>query len=302
MFSGKPVYYIDRKTNTKKKEAIYGAPFLSLLYANNRLSKGLAYLISHLNFLSRFYGFWQKLPITKKKIIPFISEYAVDSSEFEKTPDAFTSFNDFFCRKLKPSARPLSMKEEVAIAPADGRYLVIPNISQASGFYVKGKKFSLKKLLQNDSLAEEYEEGAMTIARLCPTDYHRFHFPTEGRAGEAKVINGPLWSVSPLATTKNIALLSENKRMITIIENARFGKILYIEVGATNVGSIHQTYTPNSYVHKGAEKGFFSFGGSSIILLFKPNRLAFDQDLINNSMQHIETLVFMGDSLGKLIH
>jgi len=299
MFSGKPVYYIDRKTNTKKKEAIYGDTVLSLLYAHNPLSRWFSYIVAHLTLISTFYGFWQKTPFSKKKIIPFISKYSLDTSEFAQPPESFTSFNDFFCRKLKEGARPQSISPEVVIAPADGRYLVIPQIAKANGFYIKGKKFSLATLLQDSTLADEYAEGAMVIARLCPTDYHRFHFPVEGLPDKAKLINGPLWSVNPLATIKNVTFLAENKRAITLLQNERFGPIIYIEVGATNVGSIHQTYRPHIFVQKGEEKGFFSFGGSCIILLFKPDTLQFDQDLLANSDQHIETLVLMGDSLGR---
>lgn len=298
MFSAKPVYYIDRKTNTKKRESIYGDLFLSLLYANNGLSKFLVYVIAHLTFFSKLYGYLQNSPFTKKKIFSFVAKYQIDSSEFEKPLHDFTSFNDFFCRKLKKETRPLCEDPSILIAPADGRYLVIPQIAQASGFYVKGKKFSIKSFLQEEALAQEYAEGAMLIARLCPTDYHRFHFPTKGCPSPAKLINGPLWSVNPIATTKNIHLLSQNKRMITRFHSEFFGQIIYVEVGATNVGSIHQTYQPNHLVEKGDEKGFFSFGGSSIILLFKPNYLQFDQDLINNSAQHIETLILMGSSIG----
>jgi len=300
MLSSKPVYYIDRKTNTKKKEAIYGGTLLSLLYANNIFSKLLSYAVAHITLISRFYGFWQKMPYTKKNIAPFVAKFNIDYSEFEKSLDQFSSFNDFFCRKLKKNARPLSGGQNCIVAPADGRYLVIPQISTAKGFYIKGHTFSLETLLQDTSLAQDYQEGSMVIARLCPTDYHRFHFPIEGEATTTKLINGPLFSVNPIAAAKNVHIFSENKRMITLLENTPFDTIVYIEVGATNVGSIIQTYTPNSHVNKGDEKGFFSFGGSSLILLFKPNTLLFDQDLINNSSQHLETLILMGSSLGRL--
>jgi phosphatidylserine decarboxylase len=300
MSSSRLVYYIDRKTNTKKREVIYGDTFLSILYANNPLSKWLSYIISHLNWVSKLYGFLQTLPYSKKKIMPFIKKYSIDSSEFAQTPESFASFNEFFCRKLKKDARPQVLSPEVVTAPADGRYLVIPNISKSHGFYIKGKKFCLESLLQEHALSDEYAEGAMAIIRLCPTDYHRFHFPVSGRPSAAKLINGPLWSVNPLATIKNCAILSENKRMITYLHNELFGQIIYIEVGATNVGSIHQTYQPHTFISKGEEKGFFAFGGSCIILLFKPHCLEFDQDLVSNSAQYLETLVLTGDSLGKL--
>src|SRR6202044_707631 len=108
---------------------------------------------------------------------------------------------------------------------------------------------------KNDALAEQFANGSVVLARLCPCDYHRFHFPCDAIPGPAKLINGPLYSVNPIALCKNLSILSENKRMITELETDHFGKVLYIEVGATNVGSIHQTFTPYQRYKKGDEKG-----------------------------------------------
>jgi len=139
----------------------------------------------------------------------------------------------------------------------------------------------------------------MVISRLCPTDYHRFHFPCTCIPGKAKLINGPLFSVNPLALKKHIAILSENKRVLTPLETGLFGQALYIEVGATCVGSIKQTFTPSKPHEKGEEKGYFEFGGSCTILLFQPNTIQFDQDLIDASADYIETYAKMGTSLGR---
>jgi phosphatidylserine decarboxylase len=83
----------------------------------------------------------------------------------------------------------------------------------------------------------------MLISRLCPSDYHRFHFPVSGIPSEAKLVNGSLYSVSPIALRRNIRYLVMNKRVITLIEAPEFGTVAMIEVGATNVGSIVQTFT-----------------------------------------------------------
>jgi len=164
---------------------------------------------------------------------------------------------------------------------------------------VKGKRFSLKSLLQDDELAERYAEGAMAMARLCPVDYHRFHFPCECVPGKPRLINGLLYSVNPIALKRNIEYLSQNKRMITELETENFGKILYMEVGATYVGSIHQTYTPGKACAKGEEKGYFAFGGSCLLVLFEPNKIAFDQDLIDFSAKRMEVRGLLGQSLGR---
>lgn len=245
---------------------------------------------------------FQKSKWSQGKVKPFIENFQVDSSEFQESPESFRSFNDFFIRKLKPECRPVANGNDVAVLPADARYLVFSDLEKTDGFLVKGQKFSLDELLQNASLAENYRNGEMLIARLCPVDYHRFHFPCTCMPGDPKLINGPLFSVNPIALKKNIHFISENKRVITELHTKNFGKVLYIEIGATYVGSIIQTFTPNEHYAKGDEKGYFAFGGSCLILLFEPGRIQFDQDLLNASQRHVEVLGKMGQSLGRALN
>lgn len=293
--------YIDRKTGEKKREKIYGHFFIKLLYGEGFFSSVLVRTVAHLPLFSKFYGWMQRRSASRRKVRPFIEEFSVDASEFLEPVDAFQSFNDFFIRRLKPKARPLDLRDDVVILPTDARYLVFPDIAAADGFWVKGKKFSLDALLQDAQLAERYRRGALVMARLCPVDYHRFHFPCQCIPSPARLINGPLYSVSPIALKKNIDYLSENKRMITTLQTKRCGTLLFIEVGATHVGSIHQTYTPDRSCAKGEEKGYFSFGGSCILLLFEPETIQFDSDLIRNSEAKTETLGLLGQSLGTII-
>jgi phosphatidylserine decarboxylase len=172
---------------------------------------------------------------------------------------------------------------------------VYPKFEQ---FSIKGQSFDLAAFLDDTAYAHRFNTGSMVIARLCPTDYHRFHFPCDGRADTPRLINGPLYSVSPLALRRRLSILSENKRVITEIESEQFGTVLYVEIGATAVGTIRQTFRPDSAVQKGQEKGFFQFGGSCIVLLFEENRIAFDADLVANTEKGFETLANFGESLG----
>lgn len=298
------IIYFDRKTRREEKEKIYGKFFLEILYGKGILFRVLSLLLlplfAKVPFLSKLYGYFQKSRWSRWKIPLFIRAYEVDSSEFKDSVESFTSFNAFFIRHLKLESRPITLSREIAILPADGRYLVFPHIEEATGFWVKGKKFSLSTLLQDKDLAARYECGSMVIARLCPVDYHRFHFPCSCIPSPAHPINGPLFSVNPIALKRNIEILSENKRVITELTTEDFGKILYIEIGATYVGTIHQTYTPHMHYDKGAEKGYFSFGGSCLILLFEPNRILFEQDLIDHSLKKIEVRGFLGQPLGRI--
>ncbi len=237
--------------------------------------------------------------MSRFKVKPFIRSFSIDTSEFLEGVDSFACFNDFFTRKLNLQCRPMVAGKRVMAMPADARYLVVPRLDRAESFWVKGKEFSVQTLLHSASLAKRYGQGAMAIARLCPVDYHRFHFPCDCLAGSPEPIAGPLYSVNPIALKRNGQILSENKRIVTQLHTEAFGTVLYIEVGATYVGSIHQTFTPGQDYRKGDEKGYFSFGGSCLILLFEPDKIVFDQDLIEFSSKKIEVRGLLGDSLGS---
>ncbi|MFN4173559.1 MAG: phosphatidylserine decarboxylase, partial [Parachlamydiaceae bacterium] len=217
-----------------------------------------------------------------------------DESEF--LPATFNSFNDFFIRKLKKEARPISSSDFVC--PADARYRFFQNVKSSDGFYVKGQKFDLYSLIGNKELAERFIDGSMMIARLCPFDYHRFHFSHDAIPSASELINGYLYSVNPIALKKDISIFTQNKRRLTLCRSDK-GISLYIEIGATNVGSIVETYTPELPVKKGDEKGYFEFGASSLILLFEPDMIAFDSDLIELSKGDREIRCLMGQSMGN---
>lgn len=293
------ITYIDRKSGRKCVEKVYGHKALSLLYGDGFLkglfSKLVLPLLAYVPFFSDLYGFLQKRKSSRKKIEPFIEAYGIDASEFQQRD--FESFNDFFIRKLKPECRPIVQDADVLAMPADGRYLVYPSFDQ---FMVKGQEFSVPQFLGHIALANRFGDGSMAIVRLCPTDYHRFHFPCDGAASKARLINGPLFSVNPMALKKRLSILAENKRMVTMIETEKFGTMLYVEIGATSVGSIHQTYQAESQVKKGQEKGYFEFGGSCIALLFEKGRIVFDEDLIANTKMGLETKANFGQSLARV--
>lgn len=295
------IRYINRESGKLEEEKVYGERALYFLYGKKSwLGTILCKILAHFTFFSHFYGFLQKRPSSKKKIVPFIEKYHLDPNEFLEPVSSFATFNDFFIRKLKPQARPIAKGIDIAIIPADGRYLFYQHIENCDGFIVKDKKFTLDQLIKDKALSASFVNGSMIIARLCPLDYHRFHFPCDCLPGKTVHVNGPLYSVNPIAIKQNIAILAENKRACTLLKTKERGNILYMEVGATSVGSIHQTYQPNRFTLKGAEKGYFCFGGSTLILLFEEGRLEIDQDLICASKEHIEIYCKMGQSMGRL--
>lgn len=144
-------------------------------------------------------------------------------------------------------------------------------------------------------------KGTCLILRLSSTDCHRFHFIDNGICKETKKIKGDYYSVSPIALKAVTELFCKNKREWSIFQSDSFGDVLCIEVGATCVGSIIQTYTPSKRVKKGEEKGFFKFGGSTIILFFENGKVKIDEDIIDQTNRGYETSIVMGEKIGEKV-
>lgn len=286
-----PIQYLNRETGELDTEKVYGEGFLRWAYGNP-LGKLALHGFVKRPFFSKWYGRKMNKPETTSKIAPFLETYGLDSADFVKSPEEFTSFNDFFYRKLKHGARPIA--NSPFVFPADGRHLGFQKASEISSVFVKGQKFDIAGLLNDPELAKKYQDGPLILSRLCPVDYHRFHFPCDGTPGETRVINGPLFSVSPLALRQRLSYMWENKRTITELETETMGTIICMEIGATCVGSIQQTFTPGQPVKKGDEKGYFAFGGSSTILLFEPDKVTLAPDLIENSAKQVELYAKQG--------
>ena len=294
------IQYFNRYTQRLETEAVYGEGFVRWTYTNpfGRLAK---HAVAKRAFFSHWYGWRMNRVGSRRKIAPFLLRYGLDVNEFSSPPASYRTFNEFFFRRLKPGARPIAADPRVAVFPADGRHLGFPDISQMDGIFVKGQVFDLRELLRDDALARQFQRGAMVLSRLCPVDYHRFHFPVGGLATEPRVINGWLFSVNPVALRRNIHIFTENKRALTRIESPEFGTVLMLEVGATCVGSFAYTFPPQTRVAKGAEKGYFRFGGSSTITLFEPGRVKLDDDLVAHSAARRELYARMGDRLGLAV-
>jgi len=298
MTSDAPIEIFNRHTGEVETEQVYGEPFLRWIYGHPLGRAALHTLVKRAGF-SQFYGWLMDSERSRDLIEPFIAQYRLDPSDFADAPAAFTSFNDFFHRRLREGVRPVDPDPDTVVFPADGRHLAVPDVGAMAGFFVKGQTFDLPALLGDAALAERFARGTLVLSRLCPVDYHRFHFPVCGVPGTPRRHDGPLYSVSPLALRQRLAYLWENKRVLTRVQTQRFGLVLVLEIGATNVGTIVQTFRPGLPVAKGAEKGYFRFGGSSVITLFEPGRLELAPDLLRESARHRELYALVGSAMGS---
>jgi phosphatidylserine decarboxylase len=306
------VFYYNRYSKKMEKEKIMGASFIKFL-SENKYGKRI--IEERSKMMSDMMGKMNKIWPSARKVGKFIQDYSIKMNQFvipnrsDKKTLGYKSFNDFFIRPLRPKVRekkyPQNFKNKNSIiAFADARYLGFNKWSSKDRVPVKGHMVKILDLLgkKGQEYKDIFEGGPMVIARLAPVDYHRFHFPVEGKIVETWDEGGPLYSVSPLALSRKNDILFTNKRRITIVNSPTFGHLAYVEVGATGVGAMVDTFKTVSkkVFKKGQEKGYFEFGGSSIVLLGDiSGKWKLDEDLRNKTKRGTELFIEFGDSLGK---
>ncbi|GAV81140.1 C2 domain-containing protein/PS_Dcarbxylase domain-containing protein/EF_hand_5 domain-containing protein [Cephalotus follicularis] len=242
--------------------------------------------------------------VESAKDIPKFVEFFKDQmklAEVKYPLEHFKSFNEFFIRELKPGVRPIACMErdDVAVCAADCRLMAFNSIGDSLRLWIKGRKFSIQGLLGKELCSSAFLDGTLVIFRLAPQDYHRFHFPVSGTIEQFAEIPGCLYTVNPIAVnSKYCNVFTENKRVVSIISTADFGKVAFVAIGATMVGSITFTKKKGAFVKKGDEFGYFSFGGSTVICVFEKDSIQIDEDLLKNSGRSLETLVSVGMTLG----
>ncbi len=288
------IRYMHRYRGCMKTESVLGDRWLKFIYASP-LGRLPLWLAIKRAWFSKWYGRKMSHPKSKSRIPAFIREFDVDETELAEPASTHACFNDFFIRKLKKESRPICEGSEKIAFPADGRHLGFQNVSEVSSIFVKGQRFDLPSLFQSEELAKPYEKGTLVISRLCPVDYHRFHFPVDGLATQPTLINGSLYSVNPIALRKNISIFWQNKRYLNFSENPSVGPVAQFLVGATCVGSVTITAKLPREIRKGEEFGYFSFGGSTVLTLFEEKKVVLSQDLLECSSQRIELYARMGD-------
>lgn len=297
MINKTEVFYRDRQTGRLVKEKIFAENTLRWFYENPFGFQIFNFLLNN-QIANSIYGKIYDSASSRNKIQKFVSQYGIDLEEVELPLSDYLTFNAFFSRRLKAEARPFCSNPEFFSSPSDGKVLVYPNLEEKNRIPVKGSLITLSSLLGSEAIAEPYQNGSALIIRLAPYDYHRFHFPDDGEASYPRNIKGKYHSVNPIALAKVPNLFCQNKRTITEFNSQNFGKISYVEIGALTVGSIIQTYTPGQ-VKKGQEKGYFQYGGSTLVLLFEPDAIAFDNDLIEDSKKNLEVHVLTGNCVGQ---
>ncbi|MDR3607982.1 MAG: phosphatidylserine decarboxylase [Oligoflexia bacterium] len=292
-----PIQFWNRETRSVDTEKVLGEGAVRWLYGS-RLGQKLVDSVLSRRFISEVYGLYQSSPASRRKIARFVREFDINLDEYEGAP--YSSFNDFFIRKFKPGARPFVEDESRLAAFAEARYLAFERIDSNQLFPVKGSFLTAEALLGKAGAAAPFIGGPMLLARLCPVDYHRFHFPDDGRTEKSWRVPGRLHSVNPWALKYRGEIFATNERQVSILETRNFGRLAYIEVGALCVGRIVQSWKvseKNSEFLRGIEKGYFLFGGSTVIVLGEPGRWRPDADLLEQTARKRETFAKLGSAI-----
>ena len=246
--------------------------------------------------LSKAVGIFMDSRLSKPVIKPFIKKNKIDISEY--CMDNINSYNEFFTRKVKSSKRPVDYEPGHLISPCDSK-LTVYKIGRNSIFRIKGSRYRLSDLLQNQFLADRFGGGYCLIFRLEVNDYHRYCYIDNCSKTDNTFIQGELHTVNPIALER-YNIYKRNSREYTVMHTDNFGDVVQIEVGAMLVGRI-VNHHGECTARRGEEKGMFEFGGSTIVMLFEKDSISIDYDILRNSANGDETIVKYGEKIGTAV-
>lgn len=247
--------------------------------------------------VSKLAGRYLSSAHSKWLISKFIERNEINMDIYEECD--YSSFNDFFTRKIKPDCRPVPEDLDVLISPCDCLATVYP-IQENTTFSIKNTEYTLRSLLRSPRLAKRFRGGYAYVLRLTVEDYHRYLYSVSGKQSKNYHIDGTFHTVNPIANDY-LPIYKENTREYTVIRSKEFGDVLQMEVGALLVGKI-SNHKQSTVVTRGEEKGFFEYGGSTIVVLTQKDRVTPRSDLLTNSKNGYETKVLQAHPLGNLPH
>ncbi len=286
------VQICDRAGNPAADSCASQGKLLGLLYGTAPGRAALKLLTKPA--VSKAAGLALEHPLSTVAIPPFVLKKHIKMDDF--AADKYRSFNAFFTRPVKPSARPVDRTPEALISPCDAKLTVVP-VTEDLHFNVKGADYSLAAFLGCRHLAKHFQGGQLLIFRLTPDDYHRYCYPDDCRIGKTRCIPGELHTVNPVAAEHDVKVYHRNTRTVTMLTTVHFGHVLQIEVGAMLVGKI-VNHPHGEHVARGIEKGYFEFGGSTIVLVLERNAAEIDPQIRKNSENGAETIVKYGSRVG----
>jgi phosphatidylserine decarboxylase len=282
--------YYSRQRNSKENIITESSKALNFLYGT---FIGRCFLkIFTRKFFSNLIAVYMNSGLSKHKIEKFIDKNNINKFDYEMKK--YKSYNDFFTRKVIEAKRPINARGNILISPCDSKLMVYP-INEDLTLKIKDSYYSIDTLVDKKIL-EDYIDGYALVFRLTTDNYHRYCYIDSGSKGINYHINGIFHTVQPISLN-NYNFYKTNTREYTILNTNNFGKVIEVEVGALGVGRIVNHHEVHTF-KKGEEKGYFEFGGSTIILFVKENKVVIDEDILLNSTLGKETIVKVGEKIG----
>lgn len=267
---------------------------LERLYGSETGRRALGILVKP--SVSKLSGTLLDSRLSKHFISPFLAESNISMDEYEE--EDYESYNQFFTRRVREGQRSFPEAPELLGAPCDGRITAYP-ISQAASFTIKHTVYTMEGLLRSRKLAKKFEGGILCILRLTVEDYHHFCYVDGGERTKNYHIPGVFHTVNPTAG-EHYPIYTENTREFCLLKSNNFGTLMMMEVGAMLVGKIVNHHEKMA-VRRGMEKGFFEYGGSTVILAFQKDKVIIDEDILKNTAEGFETAVKMGEQIGRAL-
>ena len=220
--------------------------------------------------------------------------FAVRSTDV-KQKLGYTSWDDFFTRKFKPGIRPVASPDDddvIANACESAPFRMAHDVPLKAKFWIKGQPYSLIDLLHNDPWTSKFEGGTLYQAFLSALSYHRWNSPVSGKIVKAYNLDGTYYGEAlaqgfenpngpdkVAANNSQAFLTSTAARAVIFIQadNPKIGLMCFVAVGMGDVSNNEITVRIGQHVNKGDQLGMFHFGGSTHVLLFRPEvKLDFD--------------------------
>lgn len=224
----------------------------------------------------------------------FVDLFAVHSTDV-KQKLGYTSWDDFFTRKFKPGIRPVASPDDddvIANACESAPFRIAHDVPLKAKFWIKGQPYSLIDLLHNDPWTSKFEGGTLYQAFLSALSYHRWNSPVSGKIVKAYNLDGTYYGEAlaqgfenpngpdkVAANNSQAFLTSTATRAVIFIQadNPKIGLMCFVAVGMGDVSNNEITVRIGQHVNKGDQLGMFHFGGSTHVLLFRPEvKLDFD--------------------------
>jgi phosphatidylserine decarboxylase len=282
---------MDRKRGALVDVPVLAGRWMRILY-NTAPGRAALWALIKRKWVSALYARYARTARSKRAADRVVAQYGIDMSEFAP----YRTYEEFFTRGRET----IDMPRGASLgAMAQGYLSAYEDIDIDALFCVKGEGMRLRDILDDEALAGRYRGGTLLRFRLAPHHYHHLHHFDDAEIVAMRDIKGGYYSVNPLSLSAIVRLYARNRRRIVVMQTKRFGQAVLVEVGATMIGSIVNTFSQGDAVRIGEDGGHFAPGGSMLLLLFERGRVSVNEDLLGYTRDGYETMVSLAEIIAE---